>query len=401
MSEKHLSTELIHTGDGRICRELGASLSAPETLPIYLTSVFAFDDVESADAVYEHESDGYIYSRMANPNADAVSKIIASADGTETALVFSSGMAAITTAILSFVKTGDHIVASNVLYGGVHDYLSNEVKRFGIETTFANFAKEDISKLIRPNTKIVYVETISNPLMDVPDIAELAEAAHANGALLFVDNTFATPVVARPHSLGADVVLYSATKYLGGHSDIVGGAASAKSSLIDEIKRYQVLYGSIMSPSDCWLLARSLRTLELRMKRHSSNAVAVADFLSAHPGVEKVFYPGLPDSPSHEAAKRQFLGGNFGGMLSVNLKGGARAASSLIKELDMIQFVPSLAGTATTVSYAIKTSHRHYHPEELDAIGIIPGQVRFSIGLEDVDDIVRDISRALGKAQWI
>ncbi|MDR2180538.1 MAG: aminotransferase class I/II-fold pyridoxal phosphate-dependent enzyme [Synergistaceae bacterium] len=395
--KKKLSTELIHTGDGQVCKEMRNVASVPETFPIYLTSVFAFDDVPSVDAIYEREAEGFIYSRMANPNMDAVSRILAAADEGEKALVFSSGMAAITTSILSFVKTGDHIVASSVLYGGTYDYLANELARFGVETTFVDLLKEDLAPRIRPNTRLVYTETISNPLMEVPDIAAVSQTAHEHGALLFVDNTFATPAIVKPLSLGADAVLYSATKYLGGHSDITGGAVVARGGIIDTIKRFQVLYGAVPSPSDCWLLARSLRTLDLRMRKHSENALAVAKFLETHPKAEKVFYPGLASSPSYERAQRQFIGGRCGGMLSVNLRGGIKEASALIAELAMIAFVPSLAGTATTVSHPVKTSHRFYSGDALTKAGITPGQLRFSIGLEEAEDILEDLAQALDK----
>jgi methionine-gamma-lyase len=311
--------------------------------------------------------------------------------------MFSSGMAAIATSILSFVKAGEHVVASNVLYGGVYDYLANELPRFGVEVTFVDLLREDLASRLRSNTKLVYTETINNPLMEVSDIAAAAKTTHEGGALLLVDNTFATPVVAKPLSLGADVVLHSATKYLGGHSDITAGAAVARAELAETIKRFQVLYGAVPSPVDCWLLARSLRTLELRVEKHSENALAVARFLESHPKVEKVFYPGLSSSPSHERAKRQFAEGRYGGMLSVNVKGGVTEASALVEALSMISFVPSLAGTATTVSYPIKTSHRFYDKEALDKAGITPGQLRFSIGLEDENDIIEDLSRALDK----
>jgi methionine-gamma-lyase len=398
-NRKKLSTELIHTGDGQFCKELAKTASVPETFPIYLTSVFAFDDVPSVDAVYEHTAESYVYSRMANPNADAASRILAAAEGAEgaKALVFASGMAAITTAVLSFVKTGDHILASNVLYGGVYDYFANELPRFGVEVTFADLAREDADPLVRPNTKLIYTETIGNPLMEVPDIAALSKTARARGPLLFVDNTFATPVVAKPLELGADIALYSATKYLGGHSDITLGAVTGKGPLVDAVKRFQVLYGAAASPAECWLLARSLRTLELRMKKHSENALRVAEFLESHPKVERVFYPGLPSSPSHGRARRQFTGEGFGGMLSADIRGGARAASALIGELETIFFVPSLAGTATTVSYPVKTSHRAYSAEALKKAGIAAGQLRFSIGLEDADDTIEELSRALEK----
>lgn len=394
---KKLPTKLMHTGDGQTYKQIAKTASVPEVLPIYMTSVFAFDDVPSVDAIYEKQAEGYVYTRMSNPNSDAVSSILAAADGTDKALVFSSGMAAITTSILSFVQTGDHIISSPVLYGGVHDYFSNELKRFGVDVTFVNFINDDIEKYIRPNTKLIYTETICNPLMEVPDIPKVAEIAHRHGLKFFVDNTFATPVVAKPVLLGADAVLYSVTKFLGGHSDIVGGAVVGSEEIITKIKRFQVLYGAILGSFDSWLLARSLRTLDLRVQKHSENARNVAKYLETHPKVEKVFYPGLVSSPDHERAKRQFEQGRYGGMLSVNLKGGEKEASTLIKEFETIKYVPSLAGTATTVSYAAKTSHRFYSKEELDAVGITFGQLRFSIGLEDADDIIKEIATALEK----
>ncbi|MDR0943946.1 MAG: aminotransferase class I/II-fold pyridoxal phosphate-dependent enzyme [Ruminococcus sp.] len=395
---KELSTRLIHTGDARFAAKIAKMKSLPETMPIYHSSVFAFDNIDDVDAIYEKEADGYIYSRIAAPNADAVSEMIASADGGEKAVVFASGMAAITTTILSFVGTGDHIISSNVLYGGVRDFLENELPRFGVEVTFADLAAGDITAYAKPNTKLVYTETISNPLMEVPDLEKLAKSAHENGLKLFVDNTFATSIVVKPLNLGADAVLYSATKYLGGHSDIVAGAVAGKAEIIDRIKKSLVLYGGIASPHDCWLLARSLRTLDLRMKRHSENALKVAKFLEAHPKIERVFYPGLESSPSYERASRQFSSGLYGGMLSVDLKGGEESARKVVNAFESIYLVPSLAGTATTVSWSAKTSHRFFDREERLKAGITDGQLRFSVGLEAVGDIIAELSTAFAAA---
>ncbi|MDR1650164.1 MAG: aminotransferase class I/II-fold pyridoxal phosphate-dependent enzyme, partial [Synergistaceae bacterium] len=363
MSGGNLSAKLIHSGDGRSSGRFRDAVSLPETFPVYMTSAFAFESLEALDAAYDH-AEGYIYSRMANPNSDAVSSILAAADEGEGALVFSSGMAAITMTILSLVKTGDHILASPVLYGGVRDFLANELARFGVSVTFADLTGGDIKSLIRRETKLIYTETICNPLMEVPDIAGIAEAARESGVFFLIDNTFATPSVAEPITLGADAVLYSATKYLGGHADITAGAVVGNAEVINAVKRRQTLYGATLGPSDCWLLARSLRTLDLRMKKHSENAMAAAKFLESHPAVERVHYPGLESSPSRERARRFFRNGLCGGMLSADLKGGEKSAASLIEALEMIAFVPSLAGTATTVSYAAKTSHRAYSREE-------------------------------------
>lgn len=397
MSEQKLSTRLIHTGDGQDYKKIAQSASVPEVLPVYLTSVFAFDDVPSVDDIYDHKTDGYIYSRIKHPNTDAVASILTAAEGAEDALLFSSGMSAIIISILAVVSSGDHIIASPVLYGGVHDFLQNELARFGVEVTFVDFINDDIEKYIKPNTKLIYTETICNPLLEVPDLKKTAEIAHRHGLLFYVDNTFATSVVVSPYKFGADLVLYSTTKFLGGHSDIVGGAAVGKADVIAKIRPKLVLYGAVLSPMDAWLLARSLRTLELRVTKHSQNALKVAQFLEKHPKIEKVFYPGLLSSPDHERAAAQFNNGLFGGMLSANLRGGEREASIVIASMPTIKYVPSLAGTATTVSYAAKTSHRAYTKEQLDAAGITFGQLRFSIGLEDADDIIAEISAALEK----
>lgn len=397
MSDKKLSTRLIHTGDGQDYKKIAQYTSVPEVLPVYLTSVFAFDDVPSVDDIYDHKADGYIYSRIKHPNTDAVASILAAAENAEDALLFSSGMSAIIVSILTAVSAGDHIIASPVLYGGVHDFLQNELKRFGVEVTFVDFINDDVEKYIKPNTKLIYTETICNPLLEVPDLKKTAEIAHKHGLLFYVDNTFATSVVVSPYKFGADLVLYSTTKFLGGHSDIVGGAAVGKADVIAKIRPKLVLYGAVLGAMDAWLLARSLRTLELRVTKHSQNALKVAQFLEKHPKIEKVFYPGLESSPDHERAAAQFNNGLFGGMLSANLRGGEREASVVIASMPTIKYVPSLAGTATTVSYAAKTSHRAYTKEQLDAAGITFGQLRFSIGLEDADDIIAEIFAALEK----
>ena len=394
---KNLNTKLLHTGDGQFYKQVARSSSVPEVLPIYRTSVFAFDDVPSVDRIYEGEDEGYIYTRMKHPNMDAVSEIIAAADGTEAALVFSSGMAAIVLSILAVVQQGDHIISSPVLYGGVHDFLQKELTRFGVEVSFVDLVHEDVEAHIRPETKLIYTESISNPLMEVPDLRAVAELAHKHGLLFYVDNTFGTPVVVKPAALGADVVLYSATKYLGGHSDIVGGAAAGSAEIIAKIRRTLVLYGAVLGAADSWLLARSLRTLSLRVTAHCRNALQVATFLEQHEKIEKVFYPGLASSPSHERAKAQFAPGLFGGMLSFNLKGGEAEAAAVIRELPTIKYVPSLAGTATTLSYAAKTSHRFYSQEELAAAGITLGQLRLSVGLEQAEDIISELDEALAK----
>ena len=401
MKEKNINTKLAHTGDIELSKKLAESVSVPKVLPIYMSSVFSFDDVPTLDAVYAGEASGYVYSRMSNPGTDAVEMALASIEGEKAAgaLVFSSGMAAIINSIIANVQAGDHIVSSPVLYGGVYDYLKNELARFNVECTFVDF-KDDLDALkaaIRPNTKVIYTETITNPLMEVMDLPAIAEIAHEHGCKFIVDNTFATAAVCSPMDFGADIVVYSTTKYLGGHSDIIGGAAVAGAEDLAKIKRCFTLYGAIMGPFEAWLLLRSLRTLDMRMQRHSENAQKVAEFLENHPKCEGVYYPGLKSSKYHERAEKMFNHGWCGGMLSADFVGGVEAACTLIAECPTIKFVPSLAGYATTISYPAKTSHRAYSPEEMKAAGISMGQLRFSIGVEDADDIIAELAAALEK----
>lgn len=395
MKEKGLMTRLTHAGENAMAKSVAKSVSVPKVMPIYMSSVFSFDDVETLDAVYDGTAHGYVYSRMSNPGTDCVEEVLAQAEGCDGALVFSSGMSAIVTAIISQVKMGDHIISSPVLYGGVYDYLKNELPRFGVEVTFADFEKEDIEALMRPNTKVVYTETISNPLMEVMNLPKIAAIAHKHGCKLIVDNTFATPAVTRPLALGADIVVYSATKYLGGHSDIIGGAVLADAENIAHIRRFFTLYGGIMGPFDAWLLTRSLRTLDMRMERHSSNALKVAEFFEKHPKIERVYYPGLASSPYKKLSRELFVDGRCGGMLSAEIAGGERGASTFIRECQSIKFVPSLAGVSSTISYPAKTSHRAYTPEEMAKVGISMGLLRFSIGLENIDDILEEFDQAL------
>jgi methionine-gamma-lyase len=393
-SKKGLMTRLTHSGGNEAAKRTAQSVSVPKVVPIYMSSVFSFDDVPSLDGVYDGTQKGYVYSRMANPNYDALNEVLTQAEGCDGAVSFGSGMAAIVTAFLANVSAGDHIVASPVLYGGVYDYLKNEAPRFGIEADFVDFENDDLERHMKPNTKVVYTETITNPLMEVPDLRKAAETAHRHGAKLIVDNTFATPVICRPLEFGADIVVYSATKYLGGHSDLTCGVVLSGAENISRVQKLATLYGGIPGPFDAWLLTRSLRTLELRVRQHSDNAQKLAEYFEKHPKVEKVYYPGLPSSPSHAVAAGQFDGGLFGGMLSADIVGGEGGASRFIAACESVKFVPSLAGVTTSISYPAKTSHRAYTREEMDRCGISMGQLRFSAGLERIEDVIAEFDRA-------
>jgi methionine-gamma-lyase len=396
-AQEGLRTKLAHGGGAQIAKKIARSVSLPKVLPIYMSSVFSFDDVPSLDAVYDGTTEGYVYSRMANPTCDGANDLLALAEGSDAALTFGSGMASIVTSFLANVGKGDHIIASPVLYGGVYDYLKNEAPRFGIEVDFVDFFKEDLEKLeksIKSNTKIIYSETITNPLMEVADLKGIADIAHKRGVKTIVDNTFASPAICRPMEFGVDIVVYSATKYLGGHSDITCGAVMSDADNIARIRKLAILYGGIPSPFDAWLLTRSLRTLELRVRQHSENAQKIAEYFEGHPKVEKIYYPGLKSSPYHAVAAKQFDNGWYGGMLSADIAGGQKGAENFIAACETIKFVPSLAGVTTSISYPAKTSHRSYSPEDLEKSGISMGQLRFSVGLERIEDVIAEFEKA-------
>jgi len=388
--DKFFASQLIHTGD-----RAGESVSYSKALPIFQTSVFSFDDVESLERVYDGESPGYIYTRNGNPNHDALNEIMSRIEEGDAALSYSSGMGAISLSIIANVKAGDHIIAANVLYGGSFAFLKTELARFNVEVTFADPVNEDLTQYFRPNTRIVYVETISNPMMEALDLPKIAEIAHLHGAKLIVDNSFATPVICQPLKLGADIVVYSATKYIGGHSDVTAGIVVANKADLNRIYASGLLFGPTISPFDAWLLVRSLRTLELRIRQHSANALKLAEYFASHPKIKATYYPGLKSSPTNNVAKHLFYNDLYGGMLSIDLEGGEKSVRELFKKLKTIKFVPSLAGVATTTSYPAKTSHRALNDEELRRAGISKGLVRVSVGLENCSDIIEEFEEAL------
>ncbi|WP_025688579.1 trans-sulfuration enzyme family protein [Paenibacillus zanthoxyli] len=371
------------------------SLSVPETIPLTLSSVFAFEDVDSLNRVYDGEAEGFIYSRMTNPVHEALKEVMRTIDGGEDALVFSSGMAAITSTLITHLKAGDHVLASQALYGETYEFLKYQLSKFNIDVTFINFDDEDIDLYFTPNTRLVYTETISNPLMAVNDLRKLAEVAHEYGAKLVVDNTFATPVVCQPLGLGADIVVYSATKYLCGHGDVTGGIVVSDQETIRAIDKVGTLYGGCMSPFDAWILIRSLKTLELRMKEHSGNALKLAAFFNSHSKINKVFYPGLESSPFFDRAGSLFNNQLFGGMLTIDLKGETDSYRTFIDNLEGIKFVPSLAGVKTSVCSPAITSHRNLNDQELKEAGIGKSFIRISTGLEHIEDLIAEFDNVL------
>ena len=394
--EKGDATKYVHTGNGELCYELNKALTVPETFPIYLSSAYIFDSIDPIDKICDEGAPGYAYFRLGNPNADATSQILAAGDGAEKGLVFSSGMAAITTSILATVKPGDHIVASPIIYGEAFYYLKYELKRWGVETTFIDFNTQDVADYIRPNTKLVYGETIANPLMSVPDIQHLADVAHANGAKLFIDNTFATSIIAKPIKYGADLVIYSATKYLGGHDDLVGGAVVGSEEIIKSLSFYLGLYGANLGATESWLLARSLRTLPLRVKKMAENGLALAKFFESHPKVAYVNYCGLESSPYHALAEKYLPNGSCG-VVSFGLAGGREAASIFMKNLKLAAIETHVADARTCCLNPASSTHRQMNDEQLKAAGVPAELVRMSCGLESAEDLIADIAQALDK----
>ena len=391
MSTK-IDTLAVHAG-AKAC----PSDTRPKVAPIFASSVWSFDSLEQIDDIYEHRASGYVYSRISNPGVEQLEQSVALLEGAEAAAAYSSGMAAIAMALLAELKAGDHVVAHQVLYGGTYALFMNEMSRFGVEVSFADFTDlAAVRAAVLPNTKVLYVETICNPLMEVIDIPEVARMAEKTGAKVYVDNTFASPVHCQPLLAGADVVIHSATKYLNGHSDITGGVVAGSKEFIDRVKKVGTTYGPTLSPFDAWLVLRGIKTLAVRMERHSANAMKLAEFLSTHPKVTQVHYPGLPGSKTYAVAQR-LLAGGCGGMLSFAVNGGMEAASTVVRGLQLTELVPSLAGPSTTVSHPGKTSHRAIPLVQRQAYGVGDDLIRVSVGIESIEDIIADFAQALAK----
>jgi cystathionine beta-lyase/cystathionine gamma-synthase len=342
-------------------------------------------------------SDEVLYSRYGNnPNQVELARKYALLEGADEAIFVASGMGATALAHLAVLRPGDHLISSTWIYGGTQHLFDQELARFGIEVTYVNPEHpRQWRKALRKSTRAIFVETPTNPLMRVVDLAPIAYIAEEEGLALLVDATFASPVNFRPLEHGADVVITSATKYLNGHSDVIAGAVAGSSSFVEEVNRLMRLWGQAIDPHAAWLIDRGMRTLALRMERHNQNGLAVAQWAERHTGIAKVHYPGLPSHPDHARAKKVLNG--FGGMVGLELKGGAKAAERLLNQLQLITHAPSLAGVETLVSEPRLTSHKSIGAEGRAKIGIPDGFLRLSCGIEDAADIIGDLEQALGK----
>jgi cystathionine beta-lyase/cystathionine gamma-synthase len=367
----------------------------PKITPIYQTSVFTFDDLNELEAYFEQPGQGYMYSRFGNPNSDELAEEVNLLERGEGAVVTSSGMSAILTGILTFCQAGDQVLCAEEIYGGSSTLLAKELTRLGLTVCFVPTADTyNLEEYVHPNTKLMLAETMSNPLLQVLDIRRLAEECQQYDLHLLIDNTFATPILTRPLELGADMVMHSVTKYLSGHSDVTAGVLVARQAEYKRAKQIMMNFGLNLSPFEAWLAARGLKTLHLRMKQHSANALQLAQFLSQHPKVQQVYYPGLPDHPQRELAQQQG-NGLFGGMLSFRIQDDLEAVNRLMQALRHIQFAPSLAGVATTLSHPLTTSHRSLAPEKQERLGITTGLIRLSVGIEEPEELIEDLRQAL------
>lgn len=381
-------TEIIMQG-----AEVKGTLSTPEVLPIYLTTAFRGGaDLDELNEYYAVK--GYTYNRIRNPNRNALAELVSYLEGGEASMICSSGMGAITTTLLSLADAGDHILANSNLYGETLEIL-DVIKRYGIESTCVDFTDVDaVRKAVQANTKIIYTEVISNPTMAVVDVEAVARIAHDCGAKLVVDNTFTTSTVIKPIDFGADVTINSLTKFMNGHSDIVGGSATASKDIVDKASKLQALLGCTLDPFSSYLCERSLRTLDLRMERQLKNAEALAEALDEHPRVLKVNHPSLPTHPQHDIANRLFAKG-YGAMLSFEMPEDREKINAFMRRLHIAKYAMTLGGYATTLSYPILSSHASVPRDIRLKMGITDGLMRVSVGLEDAQDLIADFTQAL------
>ncbi|MGH9328581.1 MAG: trans-sulfuration enzyme family protein [Terriglobia bacterium] len=390
MSETpRFATLAVHAGE-KPCPATGAL-----DTPIYQSTTFAAANSDELAALFGEQKPGYTYTRYGNPTIHALELKLAALEGGEAALAVASGMAAISSAILGYIKAGDHVVGARSLYGAAYHFLDQKLPRFGASATFADSTRiEDFEKCIRPNTRLIYFETPSNPVLDIIDIAGLSALARSRNLPLMIDNTFASPALQQPLALGVTVVVHSATKYLCGHGDALAGAIIGPESYIADLNREIVRdLGGVISPFNAWLILRGIHTLPLRVAAQCSNAQQLAEFLASHPKVAHVNYPGLPAHPGHALARRQMKA--FGAMISFEAKGGHEMGKRVMDRVKIFARAASLGDTRSLIVHPASVSHRAVPRERRVAAGITDGLVRLSIGVEAIEDLMADLDQAL------
>lgn len=381
MKKRSIETAAVHAGEPK------EKICGAVNFPIFQSSTYLY----SGETSYENVK----YLRLNNtPNHQVLSRKLAALEDCETALVTASGMAAISDSLLAFLQAGDHLMAQNCIYGGTRDLVTREFSRFGIEVSFLeDLSRETLEKHLKPNTRVLLVESITNPLMQVDNLVEAAKFSREKGLVSMIDNTFATPVNFRPAGIGYDLILHSCTKYLNGHSDIVAGAVAGKAEYIKLINQRNLHFGATLDPHACFLLQRGIKTMPLRVRQQNQNASALAEFLAGHPGVEKVHYPGLPGSGGDAGTKKLFSG--FSGMLSLELKDASSRTGRFLDRLEIPVQAPSLGGVESLVSRPSVTSHSGLSAAERQVMGISDFLVRVSVGVEGTDDLIDDFKQAL------
>lgn len=372
------------------------SASRPLTPPIYQTNVYVFEDMDTVESVWEHKSPGFVYGRYGTANHTMLEELVAALEGAEAAVACASGMGATTALVLAMFEAGDHLVAARDLYGSTKAFLGDEARRLGIETEFVDATDPArILGALRPRTRAVFVEALSNPLLRLADLPALAPELSRRGVELIVDSSLASPAVFRPIVHGATVVVHSLTKFISGHGDVTGGIVLGRAETVGRVRNAMIRAGANLGPFDAWLATRGARTLAVRLERQCASALTLAGFLEGHAAVARVHYPGLPSHPQHALAKR-LMPRLHGAMLSFDLRGGAVAVERFMARTRLLEFAPSFGDVATTWTYPARTSHRRVAEEEQAAMGIGPGLIRVSVGLEDPDDLIADLGGALG-----
>lgn len=389
LKNANFATLCVH-GSGGVDEKTGAV-----SIPIYQSSTFAFKNAKHGADIFSGEQEGYVYTRIGNPTQSALEKEMAFLEGGEAALAFGSGMAAISSIILSLCQSGDNFISSNTLYGGTHSLFVDTLPRMNIEAREVDTTEiRQIEKAIDKHTKLIYVESPANPTLAITDLEACSKIANKHKIPLVVDNTFSTPYFQQPIKLGAHIIVHSATKYIGGHGDTVAGVVIGKKEYIDDLRgNFLRDLGGVISPLSAWLLVRGLKTLAVRMQRHEENALKIAKYLQFHPKVERVWYPGLSTHPQYQLGQNQMSGS--GGMVSFEIKGGRKAGEKLMNTVQIFTLAVSLGDVDSLIEHPASMTHSTYSNEDLEQVGITQGLVRLSVGLEDVHDLINDLSHAL------
>ena len=390
LANKGFATKAIHGGNKK--DQYGSLVT-----PIHQTATFVFDTADQGGNRFAGCEDGYIYTRLGNPTNTVLEEKLAILEGGEACMSMSSGIGAITSAMWTALKAGDHVVSAKTIYGCTHAFLSHGISRYGVEVTFVDASEpENVRKAMKKNTKVVFLETPANPTLVITDIEKISKIAHeVENCLLMVDNTFCSPYIQRPLELGADVVLHSGTKFINGHGDVIAGFAIGTKEFIDQVRLFGVkdMTGACLSPFDAYLIIRGMKTLEIRMDRHCKNAMAVAEFLETHPAVDKVYFPGLKSFPQFELAKKQMS--LSGAVIAFEIKGGVEEGKKVINSVEMCKLAVSLGDAETLIQHPASMTHSSYPPEERLDAGVTDGLIRLAIGLENVEDIIADLDQAL------